>query len=218
MLQVPDSVVFLRRPFSICRKVDSDTIELFYKKVGQGTGRLSELSQGEKIQVLGPLGKGFTLPKGVKKALFVAGGFGIAPFVEFAKVLNKKGVKAALFYGGRGLEDIQFIDEFKDLGVDVYITTEDGTLGAKGLITELLLKELSNYPKDSMIFCCGPSGMTESVIDLAKKNEIPAQVSYETYMGCGIGVCLGCAVKTTEGYKRACTEGPVFDIKEIWER
>jgi len=223
MVKIPTNEVFLRRPFSISEGIDKDSISIIYKKVGPGTDHLSTMQTGDNLNVLGPLGNGFKPlphPGGAAhlrgaQAVMVAGGFGIAPFVGLAKEFADKGIKASLFYGGRTKEDILLIDRFKEMGVSVNISTEDGSLGERGIVTELLLKDTSNLLKNSEIFCCGPHGLTEAVINIAKEHNVPAQVSFETYMGCGIGVCLGCAVKTKDGYKRACKEGPVFDIKEL---
>jgi len=215
MLQIPDHVVLVRRPFSIARKKGHDGIELIYKVVGPGTRHLSELNEGTSVRVMGPLGRGFQIPKGLKKAVIVAGGFGIAPFLEMVPEFKKRGVETHLYYGGRVLEDILFLDEFEGQGVTCHISTEDGSLGTKGIVTEPLLKDISNYSKNSMIFCCGPKGLLHAVLKISREHQVEAEVSYETYMGCGIGVCLGCVVKTADGYKRACKDGPVFSSSEL---
>lgn len=212
MVRVPDNVTFIRRPFSISQQIEGG-IELLYKKVGLGTGKISSLQEGDNLWVMGPLGKGFSTSK--REAIIVAGGFGIAPFIEMVKVLAAQGRKATLFYGGREMEDILLLDEFKAGGVTCHISTEDGSLGHKGYITELLSKHIDKPLKNSTIYCCGPRGLTHAVIKLANKHDIPAEVSLETYMGCGIGVCLGCIVKTKAGYKRACKDGPVFNVDEL---
>ena len=215
MVQVPDHVVLVRRPFSIARKKGNDGIELVYKVVGPGTRHLSEVKEGTSIRVMGPLGRGFQIPKGIKKIVIVAGGFGIAPFLEMLPLLQERGIETHLYYGGRIREDILFLDEFENHGVTCHISTEDGSLGAQGMVTEPLLKDISNYSKNSMIFCCGPKGLLDAVLSISKEYQVPAEVSYETYMGCGIGVCLGCVVKTKDGYKRACKDGPVFHSSEL---
>ena len=217
MVQVPDHVVLVRRPFSIARKKGADGVELVYKVVGPGTRHMSELKKGTSIRVMGPLGRGFQIPKEIKKAVIVAGGFGIAPFLEMVPELNKRGIETHLYYGGRVREDILFQGEFEGQGVHCHISTEDGSLGTRGMVTEPLLKDISKYKKNSMIFCCGPKGLLDAVLKISKDHQIEAEVSYETYMGCGIGVCLGCVVKTTDGYRRACKDGPVFRSSELME-
>lgn len=213
MIRVPDENVLIRRPFSISRGAEfGGGVEIVYKVVGRGTGSLKKLVECESVSLLGPLGRGFDVPKFVKKIAVVAGGFGIAPFMGMLSGLKKR---ATIYYGGCGMEDVLFLEEFEEHGIKVHVSTDDGTLGYKGLVTEILLKDIDNYLKDSVILCCGPNGLLEAVAEIAKGKNIPAQLSYEAYMGCGIGVCLGCAVKTRDGYKRACKEGPVFDVEEI---
>lgn len=215
MVRVPDESVYLRRPFGILRSVGGDGIELFYKIIGRGTNRLSMLREGERLQVMGPLGNGFTIPQGLQRGVVIVGGYGIAPVMGLVDELMAKKAEVWLYYGGRSRADIQFLDHFKKDGIKFHITTEDGSLGTKGMITELLLKDISNISKNSQIYCCGPKGLISAVAAIARDNNLPAQISYETYMGCGIGVCLGCAVKTKEGYVRACKEGPVFDVDSL---
>ena len=214
MVRIPSDELVVRRPFSISRGVEKDTIEIVYKVIGRGTAILRELSEGESIDVLGPLGNSFKIPK-VDRLILVAGGFGVAPFMGVLKKLKKSCRELRLYYGGGGLEDILFLEEFDEAGIDCHITTEDGSLGHKGLVTELLLKDIAKTPKNSVIFGCGPKGLLDRLIGISREHRIPAELSYETYMGCGIGICLGCAVKTKEGYKRACKDGPVFNASEL---
>lgn len=215
MLRIPDNSVLVRRPFSIARPVDDDAVEVVYKVVGPGTRVIRSLGDIDHIYVLGPLGEGFTPPKKGKKVVLVAGGFGMAPFLGFLPILKKNASEINFYYGGKTLEDILFLDEFRGEGVGINISTEDGGLGHKGLVTELLSKDIDNYSKNSVIYCCGPSGLIQRVVDMAKERDLEGEVSAESYMGCGIGVCLGCAVKTKDGYKKACKDGPVFQISEI---
>lgn len=211
MIKIPDVTVFLRRPFSICRKLDNGEIEICYKVVGKGTEKLKSVKAGQVLSVLGPQGNGFKVSKDIERLIIVAGGFGIAPFVKLEEQVSQMGIKCDLYVGGKSLEDILFLDYFNEKGVNLHITTEDGSIGEKGYVTKLVERDISKYPKNSLILCCGPKGLNETLLNLSVKYDITAQISYETYMACGIGVCQGCVVETKDGYKRACKDGPVFE-------
>lgn len=214
MIRVPGCDVFLRRPFGIVG-VEKGVLEICFKVVGKGTQALSGVKAGEKICVLGPLGNGFTFKDEFATGILVAGGYGIVPLVPLARALTKTGKKAILYYGGRSSSDILYESEIKSTGAELKVTTEDGKKGVKGMVTDLLSKEISGYNKPAL-FSAGPKGLLMEVAKMAKSLKIPAQLSMDEYMACGIGVCLGCVVKTGNGkFVRVCREGPVFDAGDI---
>ena len=209
---VPDSgITFLRRPFSICdADYKKNTISFFIKYVGGGTARLRMMKKGDMLNAMLPLGNSFGLDvKG--KALLVGGGCGLAPLVHLAKCLHEKKTAMDILVGAGSKNDIFFVDELEKSG-GVFITTEDGTEGEKGLVTEhSVLKKLSlEYSK---LFCCGPEPMMKAVASLAKENAVDCEVSLENTMACGIGACLCCVTDTVDGHKCVCTDGPVFNTK-----
>jgi len=225
----------LRRPFSIHRVIKNKHIEILYKVVGKGTHWLSERKKGEKLDCLGSLGNGFRLPefrsqKTENRKILVAGGIGIAPLIFLAEKLTKlkikKKPKIIVFLGAKTKNELLCVKELKKLGVKLHISTEDGSIGYKGLVSELLRNNLSSdfcSPRlpnpggqvSSVIYSCGPKGMLKEVAFLSKKYKIPCQCSFEQFMGCGIGICNACVIMTRQGYKKACKDGPVFDAEEI---
>jgi len=210
MLEVPrQDGVLLRRPFSFARQLGATT-EILYKAVGRGTDALSRVSVGQSLRLLGPLGKGFQIVAGEGDLVGVAGGYGIAPFLEQAAQLAKNGQRLTLFYGARTKKDLLYIQELNELKVKLYLTTEDGSEGEQGRVTELLAKVYEQkFPK--VLWSCGPVGLLHAGQKWALPRGVPCELSVEETMGCGTGVCLGCVVKDTEGrYRRACIEGPVF--------
>ncbi len=219
---LPLKDALLRRPFSIFQ-VAGDTFSILYKTVGKGTEALARMRAGEEVSVIAPLGNGFTVPKrGGETPLLVAGGYGMAAMYLLAQRSPQKGI---VFVGGRKRADILCEKEFAALGWDVRVTTEDGSHGEKGLVTQPLLAEIRN-PKSEIrnykLFACGPTGMLKAVVKIAEDFKVPAELSMDEHMCCGVGVCLTCVipVKTGDGweYQRTCTEGPVFDSREIlWE-
>lgn len=208
----------LRRPFSIHKVIpEKSIIEILYRVVGKGTYSLSQRKKGEKINCLGPLGNGFKL-KNTNTAIVVAGGIGIAPLFFLVEKLAKS--KIIAFTGAKTKDEILCTDKLKKLGAEVDIATEDGSLGYKGMVGNLLNEKLStiNYQL-STIYGCGPKGMLKEVALLSEKYKISCQVSFEQFMGCGIGICNACVVKTKQGYKKVCKDGPVFNAEDIdWEK
>jgi dihydroorotate dehydrogenase electron transfer subunit len=209
----------LRRPFSIFQ-VSADTLSVLYKAVGQGTEVLARMQAGEELSMVGPLGHGFTVPEpsGVMP-LLVAGGYGMAALYLLAQRSPQKGIA---FVGGRRRVDILCEREFSALGWEVRVTTEDGTCGQKGLVTHALQAELAARRPGRKLFACGPTPMLKAVAGLAEQFDLPAELSLDEHMCCGIGVCLTCVVpiRTDHGweYQRCCTEGPVFDAGQVaWE-
>jgi len=212
----------LRRPFSILT-VDraAGTFALFLKTIGAGTRALAALAPGDLAQCLGPLGRPFTAPPPGEEAILVAGGYGIAPFHLFCEELAATGGRARVFYGGRTASDLQLRDPFARLGVPLVPATDDGTLGHHGRVTEAVDQYLDTRPGPVTLFACGPDPMLHAVARLATRRGLPAQVSLDPWMGCGVGTCLGCVVwmqgahEARPRYRCACTEGPVFDAREV---
>ncbi len=224
MLRIGDKIPLLRRPFSIHRPIISGEkiigIEILYKVVGQGTRQLSEYKPGDKSDLLGPLGNSFAIPDTLRNVFIVGGGVGIAPLYFLGVKLKDNGMNLEnirVFIGCRSTEDLLCRGEFLDLGMNVYFTTDDGSGGEKGFITEPLEKSVLEQSPD-MIYACGPTPMLKETARIAKKYRIPCQVSIETMMACGIGACLGCVVEAgdnSDKYLHACKDGPVFDAKRI---
>lgn len=195
-------------------------ITLLLKVIGPGTRRLASLQPGDTVSLIGPLGNGFNLDLGRGKVnLLVAGGIGIASFYLLAHALRERGEEVHLLYGGRTADDLVGLEDFHSLRVPATVTTEDGSLGRKGLVTLGLEKYLRDFPPDKMvIFTCGPNRMMEAVSSLAAAHGVRCQISVEAKMACGFGVCLGCSVKTVDSFRLACRNGPVFDASEfVWE-
>jgi len=210
----------LRRPFSIMSTdARSGIFTVFLKAVGPGSRALAALEEGAVAQCLGPLGRGFTPPPAGSEAVLVAGGYGIAPFVLFAAELLREGRTPRVFYGGRTSADLPLRAPFEALGVPLVPATEDGSLGARGRVTEPVEAFLDETPRAAVLYACGPEAMLHAVARLAGRRGLPAEVSLDPWMGCGIGTCLGCVVRVRAGgpphYARACLEGPVFDAGSV---
>jgi len=214
----------LRRPFSIHRIQNNNQLVLLYKIVGKGTLLLSCLKKDDSISVIGPLGNGFTISKPHEKTLLIAGGMGIAPLFFLAQFLDKvQRHKTTMFLGFRTSQEVILINELKNLNIDLSLTTEDGSLGIKGLVTDLLDKyrgeELNQL---STIYACGPILMLKKIAQMATSSNLRCYVSLEGHMACGIGICQGCAVKannnTNKPYYYVCQDGPVFSSEMIdWQ-
>lgn len=211
----------LRRPLSVHRiDPNKELFELLYEVVGQGTALLSQAKVGDELDVLGPLGNGFKMDKEKPIAVLIAGGMGIAPLRALAEEALKTKKAVYVFIGGRSLDCIQCESELKELGCQVLVSTDDGSSGKKGLVTDLLEDFLMNQVKphdieNLSLYACGPQAMLRTLATLALEHKVDCQVSMEEKMACGIGACLGCAVETIDGYKMVCKDGPVFNTKEI---
>ena len=218
----------LRRPISFHRLKQS-SFEILYKTVGRGTLLLAEKQKGDKIDVLGPLGNGFDFVRTPnnrhRTPILVAGGMGAAPLLALAEkmvhglrfaVCGKK-QKLYVLIGANTKGHILCEKDFKKLGADVRIATEDGSFGHKGLITDLLKKVLrvTCDLRRVTLYACGPKPMLREIARISSGLHIPAYASLEENMACGVGACLGCAVRTKSGYKRVCKDGPVFALGEI---
>jgi dihydroorotate dehydrogenase electron transfer subunit len=223
----------LRRPFGIFRTgflpADCDGmppkefVEIIYKVVGSGTEIMQELHQGDRVELLGPLGCGFELGAADEERILVGGGIGLVPLYMLAQQLVKT-AKVRLLMGGRTREDIITVTEFERLGVETYVSTEDGSLGEEGLVTQVLERKLAKYPRAS-VYACGPMPMIDAVQRICRQKQVPLQVSLEALMACGVGACLGCVVKgaghseSEPRYLCSCKEGPVFRAEQLdWTR
>lgn len=213
----------LRRPFSIAGLLGKpgavEGIELLIKVVGEGTAKLSRLEQGQSLDVLGPLGRGFEVDPGHRRVYLAAGGIGVAPIRFLAHTLVARGAGPAdcrLFQGAQCRSDLLCRSELEALGLPVTVTTDDGSAGDRCLITdplELAVRE----KKPDMVYACGPHGMLTCVLGIARRTQAACQISVETLMACGLGACLGCAVGRADqnGYWHACKDGPVFNAVDI---
>jgi len=211
----------LRRPISIHR-IGSDDIEILYSVVGRGTGILSRKVPGELLDVIGPLGNGFRVAEdSASLKLLVAGGMGVAPLLALAERLPRaaKGEKRFIaVLGARTRNHILCEDDFRKIGGEVHIATEDGSKGKRGLATELASEIVNSGQcrlKDLCIYCAGPVAMIKALCPLVKGCSLESQASLEERMACGVGACLGCAVETRSGFRRVCKDGPVFNICDI---
>ena len=195
--------LYLRRPISVC-DFDSNTITIIYKVVGKGTERMSAMNPGEKLDVLTGLGNGFDVSKCQGRPLLVGGGVGVPPLYKLAKELDNP----VVVLGFNSKSDVFYVDEFKELSTDVYVSTADGTFGEKGFVTDII-KKLDNF---GYTYACGPEPMLKALYDVT---EVSGEYSFEERMGCGFGACMGCSCKTKYGNKRICKEGPVLVKEEI---
>jgi len=207
----------LRRPISICN-VDREkgTFDIIFQIKGIGTELLAKKQKGDLVDIIAPLGKEFDISTEYKNIAVVGGGIGIFPLLFLLN--EKESVKKSAFLGFRSKDFIVLENEFKKSSNGLFISTDDGSFGYKGLITDLLEKDIveNNY---DLIYTCGPMPMIKKVVEIANKNNIKCQVSLEQRMGCGIGACLVCACKTKLGdeweYSHVCKDGPVFWSSEV---
>lgn len=217
-------VVLLRRPFSIygtfVRSVENCGIELLVKVVGKATAALAALGVGDPLDLLGPVGTRFVLPETCRRIYLVAGGIGVAPIRFLAQKLKHKGYltsECRVFLGGRSRQDLLCQEEFERLGLPVQVTTDDGSAGKQCRVTDPLTQAIFAAPPD-IVFACGPMPMLDCIAGIVRHSGVACQVSIETMMACGMGACLGCAVKprpADQPYRHACMDGPVFDIQTI---
>ncbi|MDA8325616.1 MAG: hypothetical protein M0033_05290 [Nitrospiraceae bacterium] len=201
---------FLKRPFCYFRK-KRNTIDILYRVVGKVTTLMTGLRAGDAAEILGPLGNGYPLETADgKNPIVVAGGVGIASVYPLLEALEGR---AHLFYGGRTGQDLLLTDELKRLSSKLALATEDGSAGFRGTAVDAVRAYLAGRDKrDQLLYACGPNGMLKAAGALG----VAGYIASEQMMACGIGVCLGCAVKTAGGYKRACKDGPVFPIGEVF--
>ena len=252
---------FLPRAFSIYRSVPAtdsagSVVEILYKVLGKGTQYLAQMEPGQAVEILGPLGNTFTVPETVETAILVAGGIGVPPIAALAGALAQSREPRAesrdktsgsgpsgieVFLGGKTADDILCVEDFETIGADLHITTEDGSKGTRGLITDLLGRFLeangnsenrrygnrkrpsrpaAQSPSRFCIFTCGPPGMLAAVARMAEERGLPCQTSVEANMACGFGACMGCAIEVRStgpgpSYKLVCKDGPIFDSRDL---
>jgi dihydroorotate dehydrogenase electron transfer subunit len=220
----------LRRPFSIFEHLRDDRgdivgLSILIKRVGVGTALLYDMRPGDRLNVLGPLGRPFVPVHPPQEAWMVAGGVGLAPFASLAEALAERGTPMTLFYGGRSAKDLYYESLFSNLGATLILTTEDGSRGESGRVTGPLERALASRPVGSglAIYACGPTPMMRAVARLGAEARHDVFVSLEPVMGCGMGGCYSCVVPTRHGssghFVRSCIEGPVFDASILlWDR
>ncbi|MEA3465378.1 MAG: dihydroorotate dehydrogenase electron transfer subunit [Thermodesulfobacteriota bacterium] len=231
MLRIqPQAQPLLRRPFGVFRTgtlpaecselPEREFVELVYKVVGTGTTMMSTLQSGDPVELLGPLGEGFTVAAKTTNHLLVGGGIGMVPLYMLAQQLCQRGDSVRLLMGGRTREDVLCITEFERLGVETYVSTDDGSLGEEGLVTAVLERKLRRFP-DASVYACGPMPMLDAVRTICHAAQVPLQVSLEALMACGVGACLGCVVPGCEhsddkpDYLCTCRQGPVFNADAL---
>jgi dihydroorotate dehydrogenase electron transfer subunit len=202
----------LRRPLSI-HQWEGDKIALLFQVVGGGTQWLSRLKPGDRLDLLGPLGNGFSIDHDSKRLLMIAGGIGIAPLRLLADGAVRRGLSVTLLYGtptAAQLYPSKLLPK-----VRLVTATEDGSVGKKGLITDFL----PDFDKEAdQLFACGPLAMYQTMAGMKELKAKSVQISLEVRMGCGLGVCYGCTVKTRKGLKQVCKDGPVFELNDIlWQ-
>jgi dihydroorotate dehydrogenase electron transfer subunit len=217
----------LKRAFSLFRKTE-DGLQIFYRVIGRGTALLGNTKEGECIDVLGPLGKPYPTVSTRSLPVVLAGGIGIASVYPLVEALRGR---ADVFFGARSKDELFFLSELQKMSGELFISTDDGSYGEKGTVVDLFKKAFSRNPADKKLFACGPRPMLKEIALYAVEKKIDAYVSLEEHMACGVGACLGCAVKvrgkmktgSKKGEKKdsevlfnkVCTDGPVFNVKEI---
>jgi len=221
---------FLARPFSIYSIYSLQkmiTIEILYQVVGKGTVILSRLGKDDELNILGPLGRGFDIVPDRKKIALVAGGIGVAPLSFLAEYLGRQAAgfqedrETVCYMGAQTSEMLVDRRKLEDVCSRVMISTDDGSDGYHGPVTDLFKEDIRSYKHDDlMVYSCGPYPMVKRMAEILKEYSIPCQVSMEERMACGVGACLGCAVRTGTQkehplYVRVCKDGPVFDIDTI---
>ena len=202
--------LFLRRPISVC-DCEGNILTLIYKVVGKGTEQMSKMGAGEKLDVLTGLGNGYDTSLSGENPMLLGGGVGVPPMYMLCKKLVAEGKKPQVVLGFNKADEVFCEEEFKALGVDVTVTTVDGSYGTRGFVTDVMKNADYSY-----FYTCGPEPMLKAVYNTSKTE---GQFSFEERMGCGFGACMGCSCKTITGYKRICKEGPVMKKEEIlWEK
>ncbi|MEJ5167073.1 MAG: dihydroorotate dehydrogenase electron transfer subunit [Thermoanaerobaculia bacterium] len=215
MLSDKNSDITFSRPFSVLNW-EGNYIEILIKMVGKFTKKISKIRENEEINILGPLGNSF---KKEERVALVAGGYGIAPLYFYLKKGNNL-KNIYIFYGGKTEKDILLLEALKKLlkKENLFVGTEDGSLGEKGLITDIFQKNL-NKIKIEKVYGCGPLPMFKALKEICNREKLDLYVSMDPIMACGYGVCLGCVIPTKNGNICACTEGPIFNSKEIlWDK
>lgn len=206
----------LRRPISIC-EIDktNGTIRIVFEIRGEGTEVIASIKEDSDIDMIAPLGRGFTILDSQSKAIVVGGGIGVPPLLEVAKNYKEN---ATAIIGFSSSPSVILAEDFESLGCNTLVCTDDGTRGEKGFVTATLIKYLEQNCAD-IIYACGPLGMIKGVVEIAEKYGVRCEVSLEERMACGVGACLGCACKTNnygaDYFAHVCKDGPVFNAKEV---
>ncbi len=210
-IRILTGAFILRRPVGVVAADRENGIVAFiYRVIGRGTRAMAKLKAGDTVNLLGPLGNGFSMEH--KHPLIVGGGMGLSPLFFYAA--GMKG-KADVLMGGRSEEEVFWRSLFAGIAKNIHITTDDGSVGTKGFVTELLPKLLSEGSYDAVVVC-GPDPMMKAVAAIAKEKGTPCQVSLERRMGCGLGACLSCSIDTAHGRRKVCKDGPVFPAEEVF--
>lgn len=196
---------YLRRPISVC-DVDGGELTVVFRVVGGGTERLSRYESGDTLSLVSGLGNGYDIDKAFSAPLLVGGGVGIPPLLLLARRLSERGMRTRAVLGFKNSADMFLPDDFKRYG-DVLVATEDGSAGKRGFVTGLLDEAGGDY-----VFACGPEPMLKALL---AASPLPAQLSFESRMACGMGACLTCTCHTASGAKRICTDGPVFEREDV---
>lgn len=210
-VRISDSTnTYLRRPISIHNVIDNE-LWLLVRRAGEGTCKLASYAEGTIVNMVLPLGNTFTLPNNKEqRPLLIGGGVGVAPLLYWGKELAAQGMRPAFLLGARSANDLLQLAEFEAVG-DVYLSTEDGSMGEKGFVTQhSVLDEQFSY-----IYTCGPKPMMQAVARIAREHNTPCEVSLENLMACGVGACLCCVEDTVEGHVCVCKEGPIFNIDRL---
>jgi dihydroorotate dehydrogenase electron transfer subunit len=211
--------ILLPRPFSIHkfeRGANISHLGFIFKIVGEGTALLAGQSIGTPISVLAPLGKGFPDPPPGSRAVIVAGGVGIAALFPLIVKLKTFSFPFSVLYGAKSHDDLVCLHDLLDVGdITIKLTTEDGTAGEKGFVTKLLEREEVEPRTQTSLYACGPEPMLKAVTDFAAERKAPCWISLERWMACGVGACMSCVVRTKEGYKCTCKDGPIFASEDI---
>ena len=222
---------FLSRPVSIysfSRDKNNCAMELLYQVVGKGTQILAGLIEGSQVEINGPLGNGFATQSLKKNIIFISGGIGIAPLSMLIENLQGRvdcSSSAMILYQGFQSDSVVVgLDKMRGVRCDVNVCTDDGTIGEKGLVTGIFRKDMKKFtPENTSIYACGPKAMLKALAKMLNKGKYDCQVSLEERMACGVGACMGCAVAVKDkngalAYRRVCTDGPVFNLRDIiWE-
>ena len=214
LLKCRDGARILKRAISLHYINETDRIlEFVYKITGKGTKELAGYKKDEYMNIQGPLGKGFDTEIKDKTAVIIGGGIGLAPLKQLIHSI-KENNRIVFIAGGRDAEALKILENFDAENIDIRICSDNGSTGKKAFVTELLENYLEKGAAD-IIYTCGPHIMMEKIAEIAEKNNIQCEVSMEERMACGVKACVGCSIKTTEGMKKVCHDGPVFDSKII---
>ena len=200
--------LYLRRPFSVCDRT-ADSFTVLFETAGKGTSQLRSVEPGAELDTLTGLGNGFDLNACGNAPLLIGGGTGVSPLYWLAKELLRQGKRPTALLGFNTAGDVFYETAFRALGVETIVTTVDGSYGIRGFVTDAMNREYTGF------YTCGPEAMMKAVCACTDK---PGQLSFDKRMGCGFGACMGCTVKTKNGLKRICKDGPVLSSEEVlWE-